>query len=90
MGLAAPSHGSEQRGEVELPLVSRSYDAGEDLLGVGVVAGAIAITDFPGDHRGAYGVFRAPVGRVDRRVPEEGEGVGESRCRDARRNARRR
>ncbi len=50
-----------------------SYDAGEHLLGVGAVTSAIAAADLAGDDGGADGVFRAPVGGVDRRVPEEGE-----------------
>ena len=60
-----------------MPLVGRSYDAGEDLLGIGAVASAIAAADLAGNDRGADGVFGAPVGRVDRRDPEEGEHGGE-------------
>ena len=60
-----------------MPLVRGSHDAGEDLLGVGAVSRAIAAADLAGDDRGADGVFGTPVGRVDRRVPEEGEHGGE-------------
>ena len=60
-----------------MPLVRSSYDAGEDVLGVGAVARAIAAADRAGDDGGADGVFGTPVGRVDRRVPEEGEHGGE-------------
>ena len=53
--------------------MSRPHDAGEYLLGVGPVAGAVAATDLAGDDGGADGLFGAPVGGVDGRVPEEGE-----------------
>ena len=67
-------HGREYRGEVELPLMPSAYDAGEDLLGVGAVPGAIVAADLAGDDRGAFGVFGAPSDRVDRQgSPEEGE-----------------
>ena len=41
------------------------------------MAGTITATDFAGDHRGSDGLFGAPVGRVDGRVPEKGEHGGE-------------
>ena len=50
-----------------------SYDAGEHLPGVRSVTSALAAADLAGDDGGADGVFGAPVGGVDRRVPEEGE-----------------
>ena len=53
--------------------MSRPHDAGEHLLGVGPVAGVIAAADLAGDDGGADGLFGAPVGRVDGRVPEKGE-----------------
>ena len=57
--------------------MSRPHDTGERLLGVGVVAGAVAATDLAGDDGGADVLFGAPVGRVDGRVPEKGEDGGE-------------
>ena len=39
-GVGSPKHRGDQRGKVEVPLVSRPHDAGEHLLGVGPVAGA--------------------------------------------------
>ena len=75
--MAGAEHRGDQRGEVELPLVSCPNDAGEHLLGVGSVAGAVAATDLARDDGGADGLFGAPVGRVDGRVPEKGEHGGE-------------
>ena len=72
-GVGGTEHRGDQRSEVEVPLVSRPDDAGEDLLGVGSVAGAVAATDLAGHDGGSDGLFGAPVGRVDGRVPEEGE-----------------
>ena len=50
-----------------------AYDAGEDLLGVGALSGAVAAADLADDDGGPDGLFGAPVGGVDRRVPQEGE-----------------
>ena len=60
-------------GAVEVSLGSGPHDTGEYLLGVGAVAGAIAAADFSDDDGGANGLFGTPVGRVDRRIPQEGE-----------------
>ena len=49
------------------------HDAGEHLLGVGAVPGAIAAADLAGDDGGPNGLFGAPVGGVDRRVPQKAE-----------------
>ena len=76
-GAGTAKHRDDQRGEVELTLVGGPHDAGEHLLGVGAVAGTITATDFAGDHGGSDGLFGAPVGGVDRRVPQEGERGGE-------------
>ena len=76
-GAGRAQHGDDQRGEVELTLVGGAHDAGDDLLGVGAAAGTITATDFAGDHGGTDGLFGAPVGGVDRRVPQEGEHGGE-------------
>ena len=72
-GAGRAEHRDDQRGELELTLVGGPHDAGEHLLGVGAVAGTITATDFAGDHGGSDGLFGAPVGGVDRRVPQEGE-----------------
>ena len=72
-GVGGAQDGGEQRGEVEVSLGSGPHDTGEYLLGVGAVAGAIAAADLSDDDGGANGLFGAPVGRVDRRVPQEGE-----------------
>ena len=45
----------------------------EDLLGLRSPDAAVAAADLAHDDRGAKRVFGAPVGRVDRGVPEEGE-----------------
>ena len=50
-----------------------AYDAGEDLLGVGALSGAVAAAHLADDDGGPDGLFGAPVGGVDRRVPQERE-----------------
>ena len=50
-----------------------AHDAGEDLLGVGAVAGAVAAAHLADDHSGPDGLFGAPVGGVERGVPQEEE-----------------
>ena len=57
--------------------MDRPRHAREHLLGLGAAAGAIAAADLASDHRGPDGLLGAPVRRVDRRVPEEGEDSGE-------------
>ena len=54
-----------------------AYNAGEDLLGVGALAGAVAAAHLTGDDGGPDGLFSAPIGGVDRRVPQKGEDGGE-------------
>src|SRR6266545_4417728 len=63
----------EDDGGVELALLNRAEDAGEHFVSVGTARGAVATTHFAGDDRGAQGLFRAPVGRVDRGVKEKRE-----------------
>ena len=58
-------------------LACGAHDAGEDLLGVGALAGAVAAAHLADDDGGPDGLFGAPVGGVDRRVPQEGEEGGE-------------
>ena len=70
-GVGGVEDGGDQRGEVEVALVGGAHDAGEHLLGVGAVPGAIAAADLAGDDGGPNGLFGAPVGGVDRRVPTE-------------------
>ena len=50
-----------------------AHDADEDLLGVGAVAGAVAAAHLADDHSGPDGLFGAPVGGVERGVPQEEE-----------------
>ena len=60
-----------------MTLVGCPDDAGEHLLGVRAVASAIATADLADDDGGPDGLFGAPVGRVDRRVPEKSQHRGE-------------
>ena len=60
-----------------MTLVGCPDDAGEHLLGVCAVASAIAAADLPDDDGGPDGLFGAPIGGVDRRVPKESEHRGE-------------
>ena len=84
----------EARVRTRFPLVDvvrgMPYDAGEDLLGVGALAGAVAAAHLADDDGGPDGLFGAPVGGVDRRVPQEREEGVEIRWPGARRSARRR
>ena len=59
-GVGSSKHRGDQRGKVEVPLVSRPHDAGEHLLGVGPVAGAIAAADCEHDRAGARPVLTPP------------------------------
>ena len=76
-GVKSSKHRGDEWGKVELTLLGSAHDAGEDLLRVGAVTGAIATAHLAGYHRGADGLFGAPVGRIHRRVPEKGEQGGE-------------
>ena len=60
-----------------MTFVGGPVDAGEHLLGVRAVASAISAADLAGGDGGPDGLFGAPVGRVDRRVPKESEHRGE-------------
>ena len=73
MGSGGAQHRGEQGGQVEFALARGAYDAGEDLLGVGALAGAVAAAHFADDDGGPDGLFGAPVGGVDRRVPQKRE-----------------
>ena len=61
------------RRQVEVPLAGGAHDAGQDLLGVGAVAGAVAAAHLADDDGGPDGLFGAPVGGVERGVPQEEE-----------------
>ena len=61
----------DRAAEVEFALACGAHDAGEDLLGVGALAGAVAAAHLADDDGGPDGLFGAPVGGVDRRVPQE-------------------
>ena len=65
-------HGDQGR-QVEAALAGGAHDTGEDLLGVGAVAGAVAAAHLADDHGGPDGLFGAPVGGVERGVPQEEE-----------------
>ena len=77
MGSGGTQHRGDQRRQVEVSLACGTYDAGEDLLGVGALAGAVAAAHLADDDGGSDGLFGAPVGGVDRRVPQEREDGGE-------------
>ena len=56
-GVGGAQHRGDQRGQVEVALAGGAYDAGQHLLGVGAVAGAVAaahLADYDGgpDGRG--------------------------------------
>ena len=70
-GIGSAQHRGDQRRKVEVALTGGAHDAGQHLLGVGALARAVAATDFAGDDGGTDGLFGAPVGRVDRQVPQE-------------------
>ena len=72
-GHGGAQHRGEQRRQVEVALSCGAYDAGEDLLGVGALSGAVAAAHLADDDGGPDGLFGAPVGGVDRRVPQERE-----------------
>ena len=66
-------HRGDHRRQVEVPLAGGAHDAGQDLLGVGAVAGAVAAAHLADDDGGPDGLFGAPVGGVERGVPQEEE-----------------
>ena len=72
-GFGGAQHRGDQRRQVEAALAGGAHDAGEDLLGVGAVAGAVAAAHLADDHGGPDGLFGAPVGGVERGVPQEQE-----------------
>ena len=69
-GFGGAQHRSDQRRQVEVALAGGAHDAGQDLLGVGAVAGAVAAAHLADDHGGPDGLFGAPVGGVERGVPQ--------------------
>ena len=76
-GFGGAQHRGDQRRQVEAALAGGAHNAGQDLLGVGAVAGAVAAAYLADDHGGPDGLFGAPVGGVERRVPQEEEHGGE-------------
>ena len=72
-GFSGTQHRGDQRRQVEAALAGGAHDAGEDLLGVGAVAGAVAAAHLADDDGGPDGLFGAPVGGVKRGVPQEEE-----------------
>ena len=77
MGWGARNIVATSAGRSRLRWRAGTYDAGEDLLGVGALAGAVAAAHLADDDGGSDGLFGALVGGVDRRVPEEREDGGE-------------
>ena len=61
-GFGGAQHRGDQRRQVEVALAGGAYDAGQDLLGVGAVAGAVATAHLADDHGRPDGLFGAPVG----------------------------
>ena len=72
-GFRGTQQRGDQRRQVEAALAGGAHDAGEHLLGVGTVAGAVAAAHLADDHGGPDGLFGAPVGGVERGVPQEEE-----------------
>ena len=70
-GAGGAQHRGDQRRQIEMALAGGAHDAGEHLLGVGAVAGAVATADLTDNDGGTDGLFGAPVGGVDRQVPQE-------------------
>ena len=56
-----------------MALTGGAHDAGEHLLSIGAVAGAVAAAHLANDDSGPDGLFGAPVGGVDRQVSQEEE-----------------
>ena len=52
----------QQGGQVEFALACGAYDAGEDVLGVGALAGALVAVHRADNDGGPDGLFGAPVG----------------------------
>ena len=70
-GTGGAQHRGDQRRQIEVALAGGAHDAGQHLLAVGAVAGAVATADLSDNDGGTDGLFGAPVGRVDRQVPQE-------------------
>jgi len=67
----------EERRRIGAALVNGAEDARQPLLSVGALRGAIAATDFAGDHRQPERLFGPPVGGVDRvELKQKGEHFG--------------
>ena len=77
MGCGARKEVDEDRGSVQVALLRRAEDTGEDLLGDGAPGGAIATRHLAIDDGRPQGLFRAPVGGVDRGIEEKAEEGGE-------------
>ena len=65
-GFGGAQQRGDQRRQVEVALAGGAHDAGQDLLGVGAVAGAVAAAHLADDDGGPDGLFGAPVGGVER------------------------
>ena len=70
-GTGGAQHRGDQRRQIEVALAGGAHDAGQHLLAVGAVAGAVATADLSDNDGGTDGLFGAPVGGIDRQVPQE-------------------
>ena len=70
--VARLQHRHEQRLRVETTLLSGANDARERLLRVRPVPGAIAAPHFARDDGRPDRLFGPPIGRIDRRIKQEG------------------
>ena len=70
-GIGSAQHRGDQRRKVEVALAGGANDAGQHLLAVGAVTGAVATADLADNDGGTDGLFGAPVGGIDRQVPQE-------------------
>ena len=59
-GAGGAQHRGDQRRQIEMALAGGAHDAGEHLLGVGAVAGAVATTDCEHDRAAARPVLTPP------------------------------
>ena len=77
VGCGARKEVDEDCGSVQVALLRRAEDTGEDLLGVCAPGGAIATRHLAIDDGRPQGLFGAPVGGVDRGIEEKAEEGGE-------------
>ena len=79
-GAGGAQHRGDQRRQIEMALAGGAHDAGEHLLGVGAVAGAVATADCEHDRAAARPVLTPPqlgAGLATFRVPANGAGYAD-------------